>query len=522
MVFFAHFCIRSCQMEISIGKFTLESLTTGMYSEPESCYREYIQNAVDSIDSAIKNKIISKDEARIEIIVDEQDRQISIKDNGEGISNSKAARILLDIGNSEKLHTTNRGFRGIGRLGGLSYCKKLSFCTSSYGENVKTIVCFDCEQLKKLLVPGRDSDQDLKSVLNTVTSVSVLPEQASSHYFIVKMEDVDDISSLLDIDSVRDYLCQVAPLPFGDRFYWKTQIIDELSSRGVSVSEYAILLGDSFEALTQVFKPYKPSFEVSTRSADISKDEIAGIVFFDIVKTDGQALAHGWYADSSFLGTVANDRVSGIRLRQGNIMIGSSRTLSPFFKESRFNGWSIGELYVVSNELIPNARRDDFEKNDAYNDFEMIIRNGIGTEIPDKIRTASKARNNPSQKTITKSNKTVARVEEILESGFNSSFEKEQVHAELVGAKREVYAIPKTSAPEILEKRQDLLDKLTVLVDEVEASSNFKAKKDVSSAFSKAEKNIIKAILEVLSRNFERSTVDSLYKEMIAELKRGK
>ena len=34
-------------MEISIGKFTLESLTTGMYNEPESCFREYIQNAVD-------------------------------------------------------------------------------------------------------------------------------------------------------------------------------------------------------------------------------------------------------------------------------------------------------------------------------------------------------------------------------------------------------------------------------------------------------------------------------------------
>ena len=37
-------------MDISVGKFTLESLTTGMYSEPESCFREYIQNAVDSID----------------------------------------------------------------------------------------------------------------------------------------------------------------------------------------------------------------------------------------------------------------------------------------------------------------------------------------------------------------------------------------------------------------------------------------------------------------------------------------
>ena len=59
-------------MDISIGKFTLESLTTGMYSEPESCYREYIQNAVDSLDYAIEQGLISVDDCRIEIIVDSQ------------------------------------------------------------------------------------------------------------------------------------------------------------------------------------------------------------------------------------------------------------------------------------------------------------------------------------------------------------------------------------------------------------------------------------------------------------------
>ncbi len=115
-------------MEISIGKFTLESLTTGMYNEPETCYREYIQNAVDSIDDAVEKGIISMDECRIEIIVDEDRQSISIKDNGCGIMQNSVKRTLLDIGNSTKIHSVNRGFRGIGRLGGLSYCKKLSFC----------------------------------------------------------------------------------------------------------------------------------------------------------------------------------------------------------------------------------------------------------------------------------------------------------------------------------------------------------------------------------------------------------
>ena len=47
-------------MTIKIGKFTLETLTTGMYDSPKDIYREYIQNAVDSIDNAIKLGILKK------------------------------------------------------------------------------------------------------------------------------------------------------------------------------------------------------------------------------------------------------------------------------------------------------------------------------------------------------------------------------------------------------------------------------------------------------------------------------
>ena len=35
-------------------------------------------------------------------------------------------------------------------------------------------------------------------------------------------------------------------------------------------------------------------------------------------------------------------------------------------KEARFNGWTQGEIFIVTDKLIPNARRDDFEQNDAY------------------------------------------------------------------------------------------------------------------------------------------------------------
>ena len=55
--------------EIEIGKFTLESLTTGMYNDPEIIYREYIQNAVDSFDSAVAQGLMTYDDCRIESIL---------------------------------------------------------------------------------------------------------------------------------------------------------------------------------------------------------------------------------------------------------------------------------------------------------------------------------------------------------------------------------------------------------------------------------------------------------------------
>ena len=504
-------------MDISIGKFTLESLTTGMYNEPETCYREYIQNAVDSIDSAVEQGILSVSDSRIEIIVDDEHQTISIKDNGCGIKRDFAAKTLLDIGNSTKTHTVNRGFRGIGRLGGLSYCRKLSFCTSALGDNTKTIVTFDCESLRLLLIPGQNDDYTLQSVIERVTTITELDEQESAHYFIVKMDGVDDIETLLNIDMVKDYVCQVAPLPFTDRFFWGKQINKTLLEHEIPINEYPIFIGSDFESLKQIYKPYRLTLDVSSRTT-IGKDEIYGLSFFEIESECG-IIAYGWYADTDYLGTLADDRVSGIRIRVGNILIGSGKTLSPYFKESRFNNWVIGELYIISQQMFPNARRDDFERNDIFAEFERGVRSTVGSDVSEKIRKASKERNNPSQKSIKKAEKEIAKVERILTTGFNSTYEKEQIADNLETLKKEVRAISKNAGNEIVQKKTDLLARLDDLKTEVDESSNYKTKSDITSDFSKSEKKIVQAMLEVLTRSFERETVDSLYQEFLAEIK---
>ena len=128
------------QETVRVGKYTLESLTTGMYSDPKIVYREYIQNSVDSLENAVSLGLLEPQSMRIDIIVNAEEAYISIKDNGTGISAELAAQTLMNVGSSKKRNSNNRGFRGIGRLGGMSYCDTLVFTTSAEKEAVKTII----------------------------------------------------------------------------------------------------------------------------------------------------------------------------------------------------------------------------------------------------------------------------------------------------------------------------------------------------------------------------------------------
>ena len=69
-----------------IGKNVIENLTTAMYEDLRIIYREYVQNAADSIDKAIKQGLLRPEEARVEINIDANKRYVSVRDNGTGIS----------------------------------------------------------------------------------------------------------------------------------------------------------------------------------------------------------------------------------------------------------------------------------------------------------------------------------------------------------------------------------------------------------------------------------------------------
>lgn len=165
------------------GKFLLEILTKGMYSNPMHVYREYIQNSTDSIDKAIEEGIICESEAAIHVRIDKEKQTVLIRDNGCGISAKKTEEILLSIGDSKKNGIDERGFRGIGRLAGLAYAEQVKFVTSAYGENVKTVMTCDCVKMQTLLQKSNTETSDVMETFKAISSFSYSQAEAEdTHY----------------------------------------------------------------------------------------------------------------------------------------------------------------------------------------------------------------------------------------------------------------------------------------------------------------------------------------------------
>jgi len=100
-----------------VGKGILGLLTEAMHTDPVAIYREYLQNAADSIDEAVAEGIVTHTQGAVGISIDRSSRTICIRDNGLGVPARVAERRLKDFGASRK-RTPARGFRGVGRLGG--------------------------------------------------------------------------------------------------------------------------------------------------------------------------------------------------------------------------------------------------------------------------------------------------------------------------------------------------------------------------------------------------------------------
>ena len=366
------------------GIYLLENLTSGMYADPFAILREYIQNGVDSIDlSAEKGPV---DQLEIKIELNPGERRILIRDNGQGVPDAFAQDVLSSIGSSNKTAPNLRGFRGIGRLGGIAFSDKAVFKTKARGENVESVQEWDCKYLRKLLAETENRKLTINQVLQKITTFSKNKCNSSSEsYFEVTLYNVSCFRNyIFDITRVKRYLSQVAPVPFDSNQFSYGQAIDEYLEQNLKhYRKYNIILNGE-----RIFKPYKDKIKITKGGFD----RLTGIKFVDLRDEKGKLMACGWLGErEELLGSIIKgDDSSGIRVRVGNIMIGDDHLLDSCFREPRFNSYALGEIHIECDGLIPNSRRDDFVDNISKNMFYNAVEKQIGLPISKEIRLRSR------------------------------------------------------------------------------------------------------------------------------------
>jgi len=370
---------------VAVGQQLVEVITSGMYSDPLMVLREYVQNAVDAIDAAAESGLLSRAEGRIEIDLDGRTRTIAILDNGVGVGESAVTEVLCSLGHSTKSADRHRGFRGIGRLGGLGYCDELVFETRQAGRKRVTTVTWDCRRLRAVLRRDGDGRSASKAVRQVVTVATRRGRPGEpQHFFRVTMRDVHQFhrDELISIPVVRSYLAQVAPVAFdASRFPLAGKIESHLSGLD-GYDTYDLRLNGK-----RVFRPHAETFAVSgTRS-----DRIGDVELFVVPGPHGDAIGRGWYACTGFRASIPPSvGMRGVRVRQGNIEVGDEYSLANSFSERRFAVWHIGEIHV-SYALRANARRDRFEQSPACEAF-LEHANRLGRHLSNLCRMSSKER----------------------------------------------------------------------------------------------------------------------------------
>ena len=255
-----------------IGKDVIESLTLGMYEDCRFIYREYIQNSADQVDKAVAEKLINAGEDEIHITINPEERCIVIEDNATGISSDKVIPILRNIAHSTKKRGEDKGFRGIGRLGGLGYCSKLIFETTFAGEEVKSIMIWDANLLKQI-INDRDNSEEAVDVLARVTDTITKKEAADKHYFKVILENVT-ADELLNVERVKNYLSMVAPVDISSQFIYRSQINKFIKDNGLKVDTYNIYVNEE-----QIYKPYTTHIYKEIPGSKKAVDDILGVDF---------------------------------------------------------------------------------------------------------------------------------------------------------------------------------------------------------------------------------------------------
>ena len=118
-----------------IGASIINIITESLYDKPIVVFREYVQNSIDAFskepeytnDFLVDISVLEQPLKEDTVVGQNKKYNVFFLDNGSGIAEEVFLDKMRDIAKSEKKKEKDMGYKGIGRLSGISYCERLSF-----------------------------------------------------------------------------------------------------------------------------------------------------------------------------------------------------------------------------------------------------------------------------------------------------------------------------------------------------------------------------------------------------------
>lgn len=332
--------------------YIIKALAGGLYPNKFHVIREYVQNGFDSIVSwkqAKKNR-----NAAIKINI--QKPSIFIFDNGTGMDRHTLNE-YRKVGFSKKTVGESAGFRGIGKLAGISIAKKLVVTTSPYKIREKYNLIFNAEDMIKEIddLKKKRENIPLNRLIEKHTKLTSDVEGANDHYTMVELNGIrQDSKILFNEEMLIDYLSNNAPVKFDPEFSFGREIEEDIRQ---FVEDYNCV--DISVGRNNVYKPFKEDLKAHKH-----------IIVWDSKYRDKQR-AFCWYCENKRKGQIRPTEISGLVYRYKNFAVGDNYlTRKTIWNTSHHLAfYFMGEVYITDPNIVPTSQRDDFEQSVARDGF---------------------------------------------------------------------------------------------------------------------------------------------------------
>ena len=262
----------------------------------------------------------------------------------------------------------NVGFRGIGIYSGFDICNRLLVTTKTSGEAKARILEFDFGEMKAQLKAERDAKSQRTSLTELLTKYSHFKQeedQVDRHYTIVQLEELSrvHIGHLADHELLRTYMLHNLPIDFADNFPYKDQINSQLENHVPGYNAVRVKLLTDFAPPEIIVRPNIPNLREP--------------IMDTVRNADGKKIAYYWACLHAKGGELPDgySEYRGLVYKVRGFTIGNRSRLRGYFTTAKgtLYDWCTGEVYVIDENVVPNAARNDFEASPEKLQLETAV-----------------------------------------------------------------------------------------------------------------------------------------------------